>query len=579
MTSKTRIYKIKRVNESIPKVELPAVLTIAGSDSSGGAGIEADLKTFSAFQVYGMTCIAALTAQNTTGVKSFIKTPQPFVKQILDSVLDDMLYGYPEGEAPLRVIKTGMLTSEAILEIKEHLPRLKQYGIKIVIDPVMISTSGAKLFDDEGMKLCVKDLMQQAFLITPNFPESETLYNLTSANGEKRRSIESLDDFVEYVIELQQQLQCENLLVKGGHIPFDSNLKPILDVEIANGESHVFDVLYESSTGNLSIFDSDYINTPDSHGTGCTLASAIAANLAKGRNLNEAIPISVDYIHRGMLSMGKKLGFGNGPLNHNVPPSRSTSHILESSGEEVREILAKSDSFLEYLINHPKVKDNWKKYTQHPFVKILAENKLPFDKFLYFLKQDYHYLINYAQLHALAASVAPTYQQTHAQATIIGEIVTELERHKAKLCKKFNIDYDRDMDLDIGLNPGKACLEYCNYLLDVGKRENFLGIKVALAPCLHGYHEAGKYGQEIRKQQPVGELGVLDQEQVDTYQSWLDDYTSDWYSNAHNEGKKALQSLADSTNLNTMRLEELVDIFNKVTLLEVNFWNEVLQLE
>lgn len=575
MTMKTRIYKIKNVDTNIRKRELPAVLTIAGSDSSGGAGIEADLKTFSAFGVYGMTCIAALTAQNTTGVKSFTKTAQPFVKQILDLVLEDMLYGYERGNAPLKAIKTGMLTPEAILELKEHLPRLEEYGVKIVIDPVMVSTSGSKLSDDEGMKLCVQGLMQQAYLITPNFPEAEALYKLAADNYEKTK-INCLQDFVDFVIQLQKVLQCSNILVKGGHIPFDNDYKPVTNVENSTNLK-VLDVLYESSTGNVSVFESEYIHTPDSHGTGCTLASAIAANLAKEKELGEAIPISIDFIHRGMVSMATKLGFGNGPLNHNVTPLSSSSSLIDGSREEVRQVLSKSDSFLDYLITHPKVKDNWKKYTEHPFVKILAENQLSFDKFLFFLKQDYHYLINYAQLHALAASVAPTYQQTHAQATIIGEIVTELEKHKAKLCKKYDIDYDRDMDLDIDLTPGQACLNYCNYLLDVGKRENFLGIKVALAPCLHGYHEAGKYGHSIRKQ--VSGLGVVDQEQLEIYQSWLDDYTSDWYSNADQEGKKALESLVESSidDLNTRRLDELVDIFNDVTLLEIGFWDEVLQ--
>lgn len=120
------------------------------------------------------------------------------------------------------------------------------------------------------------------------------------------------------------------------------------------------------------------------------------------------------------------------------------------------------------------------KYTEHKFVKDLAENNLPFNKFLYFLKQDYHYLVNYAQVHGLAASLAPTYQQTHAQATIIAEIVEEIERHKQKLATTYNIDYETDIDLDLELSPGPACMAYCNYLLEVGKREDFWVSKLLL---------------------------------------------------------------------------------------------------
>ncbi|EGW33480.1 uncharacterized protein SPAPADRAFT_60829 [Spathaspora passalidarum NRRL Y-27907] len=381
---------------------------------------------------------------------------------------------------------------------------------------------------------------------------------------------------MEFVVALQKSLQCTNLLVKGGHIPFTADHKRATDYSHTD-DLKVLDVLYESASDSISVFESHYIITKDSHGTGCTLASAIAANIAKDKDLDEAIPISIDYIHKGMVSMGKKLGFGNGPLNHIVVPANSTSAIVHGSHVDAINIINGSGSFLEYCETHPKVKDNWKKYVEHPFVKVLAENNLPFDKFLYYLKQDYHYLINYAQMHGLAASTAPTYQQTHAQATIIGEIVTEIEKHKEKLCKKYNIDYERDMDLDLGLNPGKACVDYCNYLLDVGKKEDFLGIKVALAPCLLGYGEAADYGQRIRED--TTGLGVLDdREQSDIYSSWLDDYTSDWYTNAYNEGKQALDQLVQTTQLNPKRIQELVDIFNDVTLLEVNFWDEVLEL-
>ncbi|CAI5756564.1 unnamed protein product [Candida verbasci] len=562
----TKVYQLKNVPSN--EVDLPVVLTIAGSDSSGGAGIEADLKTFSAFGVYGMTCITALTAQNTKGVKTFEKTSSELIKQVLNANLDDFLYNYT-GTAPLKVIKTGMLTKEAIKEFSYQLPKLKEHKVKIVIDPVMVSTSGSKLIDEEGMSLCVDHLIKDVFLITPNYPEAQELYNIKE--GKEYEEVQSLEDFKNLAKSLQQSLQCKNILVKGGHIPFDANN----NVATSNS-SKIIDVLYQSELDDWVIFESEFIDSKDNHGSGCTLASAIAANLAKGKELDDSIILSIDFIHKGMSTLQRKLGFGNGPLNHFAKPAASISSVLNGSYNEVKKLLSQHDSFYHFLTTHPSVKDNWTKYVNHPFVKAIAENTLQFDKFLYFLKQDYHYLINYAQIHGLAASTAPNYKQTHAQATIIGEIVTEIEKHKEKLMKNYNIDYVKDYEIDSGLKPGKACQDYCDYLLRIGKKENFLGIKVAVAPCLHGYAEAGTYGQSIRKDTEV--LGVVTEDQAKIYQTWLDDYTSDWYTNADKEGKNALESLINDNELNIKRVDELVDMFNQVVLLEIEFWNECLNL-
>lgn len=570
----TKIIQLKEPVLSLPKVDLKAVMTIAGSDSSGGAGIEADLKTFNAFGVYGLTCIAALTAQNTTGVRRFDKTSQRLIKEILAANLEDMLYGYTRETAPLKVIKTGMLTNESIAELIDQMPRINEYNVKLIVDPVMVSTSGSKLSDDKGMKLCVEKLMNQAFLVTPNFPEALALYELTN-RVDRKITIHSMYDFIDFVISLQKSLGCKNILVKGGHIPFTENNQPATDYN--NNNTQIRDVLYESEHERVTVFESTYIDSKDNHGSGCTLASAISANITKGLLLEDSILISIDFIHRGMISLENKLGFGSGPLNHTIAPAHVASSIIKTTESIVGQMANQSGKFLDYLINHPDVKNNWRKYTEHRFVKDLAENNLPFNKFLYFLKQDYHYLVNYAQMHGLAASLAPTYQQTHAQATIIAEIVEEIERHKQKLSATYNINYETDLDLDLELSPGPACLAYCNYLLEVGKKEDFLGLKVALAPCLHGYSEAAIKGQKIRRHQV--NFGVVNKEEAAVYQTWLDDYTSDWYTHAESEGRMALQLLIKSMLPNEKRVEELVQIFNKVTLLEIDFWNEVLNIE
>ncbi|KAK6458598.1 Phosphomethylpyrimidine kinase [Scheffersomyces xylosifermentans] len=562
------------------KVDLPAVLTIAGSDSSGGAGIEADLKTFSAHNVYGLTCIAALTAQNTQLVKTFEKTPKALISNILDLNFKDFVHGYEENQQPLKAIKTGMLTSEAVEVLGEYLPEIKKHNIKLVLDPVMISTSGSKLIDEEGMKLCVDTLIKDAYLVTPNFDEARALSGIAIGVDFPDAVIETKDDYLQFVKSLSNALKCQNILVKGGHLPWDLRTDaPFKGTDYVGFEDHIgiVDVLYQPSTDEATFFVSKFINSKDTHGTGCTLASAIAANVAKGVPLKEAIALSIDFIHQGILSMGRKLGFGHGPLNHNIKPEVSFNLVVTSSSSKVQqEIISNKQSFLEYFKNHSKVKDNWREYTEHRFVKLLAEDKLEFDRFLYFLKQDYYYLVNYAQMHGLAASSAPTYHQTHAESLIIGNIVNEIERHKEKLCKKYDIDYERDIDLDIELQPGKACLDYCNYLLDIGNKEDFLGIKVALAPCLHGYYEAGTYGVEIRKNFDVS-TSKLDKETSEVYESWLGDYNSEWYASAYEEGKQTLQELMEKQEISDDRLEELVGIFNEVTKLEVRFWDEVLK--
>lgn len=565
---------------------LPAVLTIAGSDSSGGAGIEADLKTLSAHKVYGLTCITALTAQNTKGVKLFHKTPTPTLKDILQQNFDDILLGYSNNDAPLKTIKTGMLTEEAVNVLHEYIDMLDNHHVKLIVDPVMISSSGSSLFDSKGMVACTDKIVRHAYLVTPNFHEALALLSLTEThekpNVYTQESFITWDQIINLTKTLQNRLECENILLKGGHIPWNIKTNQRFNDNDPLESKRILDILYESKAERLTIYESHSIESPDSHGTGCTLSSSIAANLAKNIPLKDSIGLSIDYVHKGLVNMAHKIGHGNGPLNHLVSPETNINQIvINHENHEAQNIsptiLADSESFLQFFKCHPKIQPNWNNYIRHDFIKLLAVNKLPFEKFLYFLKQDYYYLINYAQIHGLSSSVAPSYHQTHSEALIISNIVNEIEKHKQKLSKNYNIIYERDIDLDIDLTPGKACQNYCDYLLKIGKTEDFLGIKVALAPCLHGYYEAGMWGVELRKKHDgaLNELSCIDHSQV--YDEWISDYSSDWYYNAYQEGKEALQDLLETTLIGPERLEQLIDIFNTVTKLEVAFWDEILQ--
>lgn len=255
---------------------MKVAMTIAGSDSSGGAGIQADIKTMTANGVFAMSAITALTAQNTTGVQGIIGVPADFLKQQIDSCITDIR---PDS------VKIGMVAQSEI--IKTIAERLRFYEIKnIVVDPVMVATSGAKLIDDEAIETLKSELLPIATVCTPNIPEAEILSGM---------KIESADDMIKAAKTISEKFSCA-VLCKGGHNLNDAN-----------------DLLFEN--GNYKWFNGKRIDNPNTHGTGCTLSSAIAANLAKGSSLEEAVKKAKDYIS-GALAAMLDLGKGRGPMNH-----------------------------------------------------------------------------------------------------------------------------------------------------------------------------------------------------------------------------------------------------------------------
>jgi len=257
-------------------VIIPTVLTIAGSDSSGGAGIQADLKTMLANGVYGMSAITALTAQNTTGVAAVARTAPTFLAAQLDSVFTDI---FPDA------IKTGMVFDSELIEIIAH--KLTQYQAKnIVVDPVMVATSGARLLNEDAIISLKEKLLPLAAVITPNLQEAEVLAG---------RKITSHEDMIEAAKKLFEEYGC-NVLCKGGHHLQDAD-----------------DLLY-TATGSLWL-KASHIDNPNTHGTGCTLSSAIASYLAKGEPLIQAVQQAKNYI-TGALKANLDLGHGAGPLHH-----------------------------------------------------------------------------------------------------------------------------------------------------------------------------------------------------------------------------------------------------------------------
>jgi len=252
-------------------------LTIAGSDSSGGAGIQADIKTMTANGVYAMSAITALTAQNTTGVTGIMEVSPEFLSEQLDCIFTDI---YPDA------IKTGMVSSSSL--IKVIAAKLKEYDAKkIVVDPVMVATSGAKLISDEAIDTLKKELLPLSTVITPNIPETEVLSGM---------EVKTEEDMVKAAKFICESYGCA-VLCKGGHSLNDAN-----------------DLLVEPG-GNMHWFNGKRIDNPNTHGTGCTLSSAIASNLAKGYTLAQSVEYAKNYIS-GALMANLDLGKGSGPMNH-----------------------------------------------------------------------------------------------------------------------------------------------------------------------------------------------------------------------------------------------------------------------
>lgn len=255
--------------------DLPTALTIAGSDSSGGAGIQADLKTMITNNVYGMSAITALTAQNTTGVKNVMNVTPEFLRDELDEIFTDI---YPDA------VKIGMVSEASLIRV--IMDRLAYYQAKhVVVDPVMVATSGAKLIDDEAIEVLQEELLPLAELVTPNIPEAEIL------SGMKITDSQDMEAAAKRIYDQWGS----KVLLKGGHAVNDAN-----------------DLLYD---GSIHWIQGKRIDNPNTHGTGCTLSSAIASHLAKGETLLSSVVKAKTYLSQA-LEAQLDLGHGSGPMNH-----------------------------------------------------------------------------------------------------------------------------------------------------------------------------------------------------------------------------------------------------------------------
>ncbi|KAG9015916.1 hypothetical protein FRB90_004194 [Tulasnella sp. 427] len=477
---------------------IPSVLTIAGTDSSGGAGVLADIKTITALGCYGLAAVTALTAQNTTGVQGIHPCPPSFVRDQLVSVFDDI---------PINAIKTGMLHDKDIIEVivQELTTRRRTLGGAfpyIVVDPVMVSTSDHTLLQEDAISALCADMLPLATLVTPNIPEAELILKQLTGNGAVE-DIRSIPGMIAAAKKISATCSSVSVLVKGGHLtlkvsdileahqqglfardglhwyhhcgldePEILRLTRTNSIIEQTDERVVVDALW--TKGRVSLFVQPLVESKNTHGSDCTLAAAIACELAQGLTVQKAVETASNYTHQA-IATAVPMGRGHGPLNH---IHASLTRVLPSP------TITRPAPFVSTLIR--SAERLWKEYVQHEFVVQLGKGVLPKANFAHYIKQGYHYLKHYARAYGLLAAKSSTFSQIDSCARTISHVVRETGMNVA-YCQTFGVTEKELLE-----TPESAALTgYTTYIIEAGLRGDDLTLLVAVLPCLLGYGEVG----------------------------------------------------------------------------------------
>ncbi|KAI9368503.1 DNA polymerase family B-domain-containing protein [Aspergillus egyptiacus] len=504
---------------------VPRVLVIAGSDSSGGAGLEADQRVLAAYGCYALTATTGLTAQNTLGVQDIFVVPAEFVKKQISASLDDV---------GADVVKLGMLSSAETIDVIAD--ALASYRIpSVVLDPVMVSTSGSELLPEPAVKGLRTKLLPLTTILTPNIPEAKLLLK---DSGVDTADPEDLDGLIQ-LAKQAASLGPKAVLLKGGHLPLTKDLKTARSSEEA---SRVVDILYDGL--EVTLFETDFLVSQNTHGTGCSLASSIAANLALGKDMKRAVRSAVRFVEAGIRT-SFQLGKGSGPINH----FHSVYSLPFAPGR-----------FLEYVLERPDVQPVWKNFTEHAFVAGLGSSTLPIERFKEYLVQDYLYLVQFARSNALAAYKAKDMESIAASANIVLHIQRETALH-LDYCASFGLTKEEMEKVPESLGGRSACTAYSRYILDVGQSDDWLALQVALAPCLIGY---GAIAQRLYAEEQTLREG-------NPYWKWIENYVAEDYTEAVRLGSELLEK--HTREISPARVEELIKIFIRATELEISFWD------
>ncbi|KAJ3243101.1 hypothetical protein HDU78_000795 [Chytriomyces hyalinus] len=552
------------------QMQLTRVLTVAGSDSGGGAGIQADLKTVTSLGCYGSSAVTALTAQNTIGVQGVHGCPAGFVQQQMESVLTDI---------GTDAIKTGMLFSREIVEVVAN--QISQFGVKnVVVDPVMVATSGDTLLASEAVNAVIKFLLPLATVLTPNVPEAEVLcaalHGLKKSEAGKAETTPGTSDTdvagnsagkIESVADMRRAARflhsagAQSVLIKGGHLPLkadaasDTSEVGVRTVRLVSSATSdptglsVVDVLFDGA--EFVEFWKPFVNTSNTHGTGCTLSAAIAAYLASGKPVVEAVEGGLIYVSNA-ISTSISIGKGHGPLNH--------LHLMKPALAP-----ANKANFVSMLKN--SCVSEWEQYIDHKFVRGLADGTLDTESFKYYIRQDYIYLLHYARGYALAAFKEQTMEGIAQAAQIALGIVREATDVHVKYCESWGISH-KEL---IATKEATANMSYTRFFLEKGMSGDRLDLYVAMAPCLIGY---GEIGLKLMNDPNTKREG-------NPYWAWIQNYGEADFQAAVQAGEELLERLYEETVpvSNTVRLEQLCENFRQATLLEVKFWDMGLNRE
>ena len=632
----------------------PRVLTIAGSDSGGGAGIQADLKTFLSLGTYGLSVLTALTAQNTTGVSAIHPCPPEFVLQQIDSVLSDI---------QIDAVKIGMLCNHDIVaalatrlrEWKASKDALGGDRVSIVLDPVMVSTSGSLLLSESAIETLIRDLLPLCTILTPNLPEARQLLEYAAkftshASGPRELELARNNELTQLPQMMAAAKSISKLgppavLVKGGHARLSrSQIRRWLstldcgprgefkidapatsssqsssmperylqrsgirsNVHLSAGESLeadleelagidgaiitqrgnvtlirtdlipfsqvldatrtqsadekvVCDVLYlqtQGAEGSYVLFVKPLIDTSATHGTGCTLSSALAASLAQGRSLLRSTSIAIKYVQHGIANGIQDLGKGPGPLDHSFPfQPRGLITPTWPSSETGSVPLALNRSLISNSI------PVWTAFVQHPFVLGLADGSLPRDAFEWFMKQDYLFLRHYARIWAqAAASPDNTFEEVSTLAEMARAMAQEAKLHLRICNESFGISA---YELEHETMESAATLAYTRFVLDTARSSDGLDLLVAVSPCMVGYAQVALWLTQHRR------------DAIETdYAAWIEAYASDEFQGVVQRSMQLVEAKAARDPPSPQKLNQLQRTWNAACRLEAGMWDE-----
>ncbi|WFD22434.1 trifunctional hydroxymethylpyrimidine kinase/phosphomethylpyrimidine kinase/thiaminase [Malassezia equina] len=586
-------------------MRIPQVLTIAGSDSGGGAGIQADLKTFTAFTTFGMSVITALTAQNTQGVSAIHTPPAEFVEQQFRCLVQDIR---------IDAMKVGMLSNaENVHVVSECVKEWRKTNDgDVVLDPVMMSSTGSTLLEEEAIERVLRELLPLSSIVTPNLFEAEQILYRAQILDMEASTLHGRARMAQALTGLG----AENALVKGGHAPYSTStleqqlkelgfslvteecdsvatachreqnaaallsdektaieeLGSLLGVSVYTRDScylvlcrsasdYLFmqspqyswnvDVLYESHRQRTTFFVLPYVSTTATHGTGCTLSAAICAASAQGLPLRAAILKALLYMQQALATSLPNLGHGTGSLDHaSCVVTRGVPQRTEHAPYPLITRLAS------------RAWNLWHTYTRHPFVVQMMRGQLPFDSLVWFLRQDYLYLRHYSRVWSKAGANPECTAYDMAKFSAMANAFAKETQVHVQVCESLGI-CGEELELT---KESRATMAYSRFMLDACEG-GLLSLLISLASCAFGYAEVGLWA----KRHQLPNIAA-------PYQRWIDEYSGDDYQSMTHDMLEYLEAHVERVMPSIEQVDQLQTIWETATRLEVGMWDEALAM-